>query len=112
MNPKALEKKLSQIIAKCWADEGFKRKLLADTAGTLKAEGVELPSGLSIKALENRDTVFHLVIPAKPAEMSDDDLDQVAGGFGMCHVCFCGSQPPVKKEGVAGESMDDKHHDF
>ena len=79
-------KKMSQLIAKCWADEGFKQKLLADPAATLKAEGVDLPDGLTVKALENTDSVFHLVIPAKPTELSDDDLDKVAGGscFGIC----------------------------
>ena len=41
---------------------------------------VELPAGQSIKAVENTDKVFHLVIPAKPTELSDEDLDAVAGG--------------------------------
>jgi hypothetical protein len=86
MNPEEQGKKMSQLIAKCWADEGFKQKLLADPAATLKAEGVELPAGLSIKALENTDKVFHLVIPAKPTDLSDEDLDKVAGGGG-CYYC-------------------------
>ena len=82
MNQEEQGKKMSQLIAKCWADEGFKRKLLADPAATLKAEGAELPAGLSIKAVENTDKVFHLIIPAKPsaAELSEEDLDKVAGG--------------------------------
>ena len=73
-------KKMNQLIAKCWSDERFKQKLLSDPVATLKAEGVALPDGLSVKALENTDKVFHLVIPAKPTELSDDDLDRVAGG--------------------------------
>ena len=82
MNQEEYDKKMSQLIAKSWADEGFKRKLLADPAATLKAEGMkmELPAGLSIKAVENTDLVLHLVIPAKPTELSDEDLDNVAGG--------------------------------
>ena len=71
---------MGQLIAKCWADEGFKRKLLANPAATLKAEGVELPADLTVKAVENSDKVFHLIIPAKPTELSDEDLDKVAGG--------------------------------
>ena len=89
MNQDEQGKKVSQLIAKCWADEGFKRKLLADPAATLKAEGVESPAGLSIKAVENTDKVFHLVIPAKPTELSDEDLDQVAGGDA------CGANRPA-----------------
>jgi Nitrile hydratase, alpha chain len=85
MNLEERDKKMSQIIAKCWADEGFKRKLLDDPAATLKAEGVELPAGLSIKAVENNDKLVHVVIPARPAELSDEYLDQVAGGMTMGH---------------------------
>ena len=73
-------KKMSQLIAKCWADDGFKQKLLADPAATLKAEGVALPAGLTVKAVENSDSLFHLVIPAKPTDLSDEDLDKIAGG--------------------------------
>jgi Nitrile hydratase, alpha chain len=80
MNQEEQGKKMSQLIAKCWADEGFKRKLLADPSATLKAEGMELPAGLSYKALENTDKVVHLVIPAKPTDLSDEDLDMAVGG--------------------------------
>ena len=89
MNQEEQGKKMGQLIAKCWADEGFKRKLLADPAATLKAEGAELPAGLSIKALENTDKVFHLVIPAKPTDLSDEDLDKVAGGDACCCKGAC-----------------------
>jgi len=84
MNMSTKEEQEMKIIAKCWSDEGFKQKLLSDPAATLKAEGVALPDGLSVKALENTDKVFHLVIPAKPEGLSDvlsdEDLDMVAGG--------------------------------
>jgi hypothetical protein len=73
---------MSQVIAKCWADEGFKQKVLADPVATLTSEGVELPAGLSIKAVENTAKVFHLVIPARPTDLSDVDLDTAVGGAG------------------------------
>jgi len=91
--------KMSQVIAKCWADEGFKRKLLEDPATTLKAEGMELPAGQSIKVLEDDDKVRHLVIPAKPTELSDEDLDKVAAGW-MCW--WCGVDPPPVRERTTG----------
>lgn len=81
MNQEAQSKKMNQIIAKCWSDENFKKKLLADPAAILKTEGVTVPEGISVKTLENTDKVFHLVIPAKPTDLSDDDLDKVAGGI-------------------------------
>jgi len=68
-----------QIIAKCWADEAFKLRLLADPAGTLKQEGVEPPSGVSIQVLENTDTQICLVIPQRPTELSDEVSANIAG---------------------------------
>ena len=88
-------KKIGQILAKCWLDDSFKQKLMADPLGTLTAEGATMPDGLSVKVLENTDKVFNLVIPAKPTDLTDADLDKVAGGFGLCvQACAmtaCGS---------------------
>ena len=75
-----LTKLYQQIIAKCWADEAFKQQLIADPAGTLKQEGIEIPEDMTIQVVENTGNVFHLVIPPPPEELSDDDLDGVAGG--------------------------------
>ena len=90
MNIEEQAKKMNKIIAKCWADEAFKTKLLADPAATLKAEGAEVPAGLTVKAVENTDQVFYLVIPAKPTDLSDEDLDKVAGGGIPGGFCLCG----------------------
>lgn len=57
---------MSQLVAKAWADESFKQRLLADPVAVLKAEGLELPAGLTVKVLENTDKVFHLVLPPNP----------------------------------------------
>ena len=85
MNQEEQAKQMGQLIAKCWADEDFKAKLLADPAATLKAEGAEVPEGVTIKAVENTDIVFHLVIPPAPDDLSDDDLDKVSGGWSQAY---------------------------
>ncbi|MEO8189381.1 MAG: hypothetical protein ABI682_03485 [Acidobacteriota bacterium] len=41
---------------------------------------MEWPAGLFVKVLVDDDKLFHLVIPAKPTELSDEDLERVAGG--------------------------------
>ena len=74
-------KKLQQLIARAWADDTFKQKLLADPATTLSAEGSPAPAGVTVKAVENTDKVFYLVIPAKPDDLADSDLENVAAGF-------------------------------
>ena len=84
MNHDEQSKKISQVLAKCWSDESFKKKLMADPMGTLKAEGAKMPEGMSVHVTENTDKVFNLVIPAKPTDLTDADLDKVAGGGGLC----------------------------
>ena len=80
MNQDEQSKKISQILAKCWSDESFKQKLMANPMGTLKAEGAKMPEGMSVNVVENTDKVFNLVVPSKPTDLSDADLDKIAGG--------------------------------
>lgn len=98
MNPEEQAKKMGQLIAKCWADEGFKNKVLADPVATLRAEGVELSAGVSYVVHENTEQVVHLVIPARPTELSDEDLGRVTGGG--CHVYVSVKEPVTPRPQV------------
>jgi len=70
-----------QVLAKAWADEEFKARLLADPAAVLREEGLPIPQGIEVRAVENTDTVMYLTIPPKPGEeLSDEQLNQVVGG--------------------------------
>ena len=73
-------KKIQQIIARCWVDQGFKQQLLTDPVQILNAEGVVVPEGASVHIFENTDQLLHLVIPQPPATLSDGELGRVAGG--------------------------------
>jgi hypothetical protein len=92
MNQEEHLKKMQQIIAKAWMDDSFKQMLLADPAAALKQEGITVPDGVQVKAVENTDKVFHLVLPPKPAsdELSDEQLEHAAGGMrgGLYARCF------------------------
>ena len=89
MNSETQAKEMQKIIGKCWADDAFKQKLLADPAAALKEHGAEIPAGFTVKAVENTDTVIHLIIPTRPTDLSDQDLDKVAGGTYQC-AGWCG----------------------
>ena len=70
-----------KIIAKAWRDPVFKAELIANPAAALKAEGIDVPAGMTVTVVENTDKQFHLVLPPKPNdELSEEDLDAVAGG--------------------------------
>ncbi len=89
MNQQERIKKMQQIIAKAWMDEGFKQRLLSNPGLALKEEGVEMPPDVEVRIAENTAKVLHFVLPAKPSreELSDEQLTNVAGGGAFCE-CF------------------------
>ncbi len=85
-------KAYGRVVAKAWSDEAFKRRLVTDLEAVLKAEGVVVPEGVELRLVENTDKVVHLTIPARPSDLSDEQLDQVAGGGGPnCGPCYSGA---------------------
>ncbi len=80
---------VGQIIARAWSDDAFKRTLLNDATAALKAEDIDVPDGVEIRAVENTENVMYLVVPRQPVRvpLSDDQLASVAGG---CNDCPCG----------------------
>jgi hypothetical protein len=56
-----------QVVARAWADEAFKQRLLAEPYAVLKEHGISLREDATIRVLENTAEVVHLVLPARPA---------------------------------------------
>jgi hypothetical protein len=72
------------LIKKCWQDSTFQKEVVADPKGTWeKATSQKLPDNVKIFVhVEDQNTV-HLSIPPAPKkidELSDDELERVAGG--------------------------------
>ena len=80
------KQKFQEIIAKAWNDDQFKQKLIDDPKQTLADEGIELPHDKTITVLADTDQVSHLIIPNKPDELSDEELNKTAGGWGA--ICW------------------------
>jgi len=72
------------LIRKCWKEPDFRKEVLTDPKGVLERQtGYRLPAGLKIVVHEEDDNTLHFSIPAAPggvAELSDRDLERVAGG--------------------------------
>lgn len=72
---------LGTIIAKALQDETFKQQLIADPAAILKAEGVEIPEGITVKVVADTDSIRYLVLPATSKRvLSEGELAAAAGG--------------------------------
>ena len=74
----------AKIIKHCWDDPAFHEKFVADPKGTIaKYTGISAGDLPQIVVHEEAAGTWHIVLPAKPAEaqeLSDADLEKVAGG--------------------------------
>jgi len=72
------------LIEKCWKDPEFKREVVKDPKGMLERHtGKKLPPELKIFIYEEDANTLHFSIPlapAKLAELSEEQLERVAGG--------------------------------
>ena len=84
MNLEASSKhRTAAIIAKAQTEDDYREQLLANPKHAIQqAFGKELPLGLEVRVVEEAANVVYLVLPPKRTfELSDQDLEGVAGGF-------------------------------
>ncbi len=89
MTRKDLEAK---IVALAWKDDEFRKKFLADPKAQFEEKlGTKLPASLKMTAHEENENSLHFVIPTKPKaveELSDEDLEKIAGGTAAVIAAF------------------------
>jgi hypothetical protein len=72
------------LIEKCWRDSEFKKAVVSDPKGMLERHtGQKLPPQFKIFIHEEDANTLHLSVPPAPSnllELSDADLEKVAGG--------------------------------
>ena len=78
-----------RIIRRSLEDDVFRQRLLENPKTAIEEKlGTRLPEGVEIRAVEETLDTVYIVLPARPAdvgagELSDRELEGVAGGEGM-----------------------------
>lgn len=99
----------SKVVTQSWADASYRQKLVSDPADVLSSAGLDVPSGVTINVvtdiqedgeLEDQIKLWEeglesgavtLYVPSAPqlddGELSDSQLEAVAGGGDCCCSC-------------------------
>ncbi len=81
----------AKVVAKAWADEAYKTKLISDPVAVLQAEGIAVAPGAQLKVVEDTANLRHLVLPALPDDAASLDHatleERLAAGIDWC--CHC-----------------------
>jgi hypothetical protein len=88
-----------RLIQRSVEDDGFRQRLIEDPKAAVEQElGSRLPKGLRVVTVEESADAIYLVLPGTPmagaegAELSDQQLESVAGGWG--DTAFGGTECP------------------
>lgn len=83
------EQTWGQVVAQAWSDDSYRQRLVADPRAVLEERGLTPPAGAQITVLEDTADQVHVVLPARPDELSDEDLDAAAGAGNCESACWC-----------------------
>lgn len=86
---------LEEMVKRTQVDSEFRQLCLSDPdAAAKQATGKELPENYILRFVDNKGADFTVVLPDfidEEAELSEAELDRVAGGAGKCAASCAGS---------------------
>lgn len=85
-NPESIQNAMATVLQRASVDATYRELALRDPAAAVKeATGVAVPAGFKLRFVDNQGADLTLVLPALQkagGELSDEDLEKVAGGKG------------------------------
>jgi hypothetical protein len=87
---KERQKQWAKIVAKAWADEDYKQRLMEDPAEVLSEEGMAVPEGVEIKVVEATDKQAWMVLPPKPEDGKIEERADLLAASSLlcCSACY------------------------
>ena len=73
-----------EIVKKAQSDKDFRKALMDNPKEALGQLGVQVPEDVEVKVVEESAKVGYIVLPVNPDELTDEQLDWVAGGGWFC----------------------------
>jgi len=73
---------VANVVAQAASDASFRQQLLSSPAATLESAGIPIPSGATVRVLENTSTTAWAIVPPRPSDVSDADLQQTSTDSG------------------------------
>lgn len=81
------EEGYAKVLEKAYTDSTYRARLLKNSNEAIKeVVGKDMPAGVNFVIHENTTTTHHYILPStavKTSELSDVELEQVAGGKGI-----------------------------
>jgi len=93
------EEQRAEIIARVWEDPEYKARLKANPKEALAEMGVNVPENVDLQVLETDANKGYFVLPPEPSsDLSDEELEMVAGGMGApcCGTTGCGTSSKLQ----------------
>ncbi len=90
------ENNYSKVIARAWKDARFKEKLLKNPKEALKEMGMDVPANFDVRVVEDKANSMTFVLPNPPAkakELSEQELQKMAGGMVHSGLGICPEKP-------------------
>ena len=83
-------KQWAKVVAKAWADDDYKQRLIDDPASVLAGEGMEVPEGVKLNVVEATDKQVWMVLPPRPdTGKIEEAYERLAAYCGACATgCF------------------------
>jgi Nitrile hydratase, alpha chain len=70
------------VVAKAWRDPAFKSKLLLDANAALTEALGAVPTGVTVRVVENSDEIGYFVLPLQPTgELTEENITGAAGFY-------------------------------